>query len=173
MALVRDDADHFEQLRLGRSDPREEPLADGALIRKGPRRQMIVDDDQLGVFGRVVRFAERAALNEPRPERLEVVRQDELDVGLPIQARIGLRRLRAPSRVGELSVEWQRAGRGGSQHAGQRPQALAHLPHELCALRGLLAARRHQECQHAVRIEARVDVLQRHEAAQHQARSDQ
>jgi len=38
--LVRDDANHFEPFRLGRGRAREEPLADGVLIRPVARPEL-------------------------------------------------------------------------------------------------------------------------------------
>jgi hypothetical protein len=177
VTLVRHDTDDVEPFRLGCGDADEQALAHGGLQRKGFRLEQIVDDDPLGRGGLlvdiVVGVGERAALEQARPQRLEVARQHQVEVGLPKRARVGERRGGAPSAVDQPAVEGQ--WRRGCHRLDARndAQPLLHLLHEGGAVRSLRERRLEEERQYVCSVEARLYAPERHEAAKHQARADE
>src|SRR5262245_40164734 len=79
IALMPDDADHFDPFRLRSANADEDALPEGRLVGKGLRCEKLVDDHYVPV-GRVVRLGERASREEPHAERFEVNREYKLTI---------------------------------------------------------------------------------------------
>ena len=173
VALVLRHANHFEHLGFVGVDAGQHALSDGVAGREQPRRQQVVDDDDLGV-GPIVFFAECPARNDWRPREREITGLHEVGDCLLKQRGIGRSSQRAVAREGVGAIEGERSRRRGIHHSRQRLQALERGPLERPAgLGALCAVVLDDERQHAARIEAGVGVLQGHERADHQARANQ
>src|SRR5438132_2645775 len=127
MALVLHDADDVVPLGFLSARTNEETLADGALAWKGLLRQDVVDDDAHEVAP-VVRIGEGAAREELSSHRLEVSRQDDVQIRLLKFRRVSHRFLFPPTRVHELAVEWKWIRGRHAAYARNRAELVVKLP---------------------------------------------
>src|SRR5262245_36687268 len=133
IALMPDDADHFDPFRLRSANADEDALPEGRLVGKGLRCEKLVDDHYVPVGG-VVRLGERASCDEPHAKRFEVTREYKLTISRLILARIRERFASAPAGRSAWPRERERPGSGHAFDTRQRAQPALQLAHESGAL---------------------------------------
>ncbi len=103
IALMGGDAEHFDPLRLRRTNANQNTFAHRGDPGEGFRRQELIDNYSLAV-GRVVGIGKAAACEDRCTQSMEVAGQDNLEIDNLKLAGIGQGRFQAPSYGAESAI---------------------------------------------------------------------